>query len=227
MVDSAPWLRFGPRGELADAVHVSRRVPVGRRGPVSTAAALRVASGDRVLRTPVGTPWLERDERSPHSAQVRRLCSIARSHHAKCRSIATPNHTALRSLPPGVPTRTRSGPTRPHGLVGVRDVPRCPSPPEPGTVMLPYEWQALRIGDRVLVHDDRTPGLDTHHGVVAIVQTRRHDTNEVAIRIDGTGELIRPRRHAVHQLPLDRRIWCWRCDTTATRAQLGDSGLAA
>lgn len=84
--------------------------------------------------------------------------------------------------------------------------------------MLPFQWNALRIGDRVLVHDDRTPGLDAHPGAVAIVEARRGRTNDVAIRMDATGQIVRPRRHAVHQVPLDRRFTCWRCDAAGAPA---------
>ena len=31
--------------------------------------------------------------------------------------------------------------------------------------MLPFQWNALRVGDRVSVHDDHAPGLDIHEGV--------------------------------------------------------------
>jgi len=93
--------------------------------------------------------------------------------------------------------------------------------------MLSFQWNALRAGDRVLVHDDLAPGLDTLEGVVTIVQTRRGDTNDVAIRIGTTGEVVRPRRHAVHMVPLDRRFWCWRCDTTATQGRSGERNAVA
>ena len=93
--------------------------------------------------------------------------------------------------------------------------------------MLPLQWNALRTGDRVLVHNDLAPGLDTHEGVVTIVETRRGGTNDVGIRIDATGKLVRPRRHAVHQLPVDRRFSCWRCDTMPTQGPPGDVDAAA
>ena len=41
----------------------------------------------------------------------------------------------------------------------------------------------------------------------------------MTIRVDGeTSQLMRPRRHAVHMLPLDRRFSCWRCDVIAANA---------
>lgn len=81
--------------------------------------------------------------------------------------------------------------------------------------MLTFQWNALRTGDRVLVHDDDAPNLATESGVVAIVRMRRGYTNDVAIRIETTARIVRPRRQAVHLLPLDRRFSCWRCDAAA------------
>ena len=74
--------------------------------------------------------------------------------------------------------------------------------------MLTFEWNALRAGDHVMVHDDNDPNLTLHEGVVWIVQTRAGAPNDVTMRVDGT--LWRARRDAVHLLPLDRR-GCWRC----------------
>jgi hypothetical protein len=91
--------------------------------------------------------------------------------------------------------------------------------------MLTFQWNALRTGGRVLVHDDDAPDLATESGVVAIVRTRRGSTNDVAIRSETTGRIVRPRRLAVHLLPPDRRFSCWRCDAAA-RSGTAD-GLAA
>ena len=78
--------------------------------------------------------------------------------------------------------------------------------------MLVFEWNALRVGDRVVVHDNLDPGLVSSPGIVEDVQTRYQDANEVTIRLGGPpSRLVRPRRHAVHLMPLDRRP-CWRCD---------------
>ena len=86
--------------------------------------------------------------------------------------------------------------------------------------MLTFEWNALGVGDHVVVHDDRDPGLTLHDGVVRIVEARRGVANDVRIRVDGA--VRRVRRHAVHMLPLDRRD-CWRCDA----AGAGDLRRAA
>jgi hypothetical protein len=82
-------------------------------------------------------------------------------------------------------------------------------------VMLSFQWNSLRTGDRVLVHDDQDPGLALHEGIVELVETGRWYTNDVVIQIDhDVPARVRPRRHAVHLLPLDRRS-CWRCDAIA------------
>lgn len=81
--------------------------------------------------------------------------------------------------------------------------------------MLRFEWNSLRTGDQVMVHDDLDPDLALHEGVVTLVETERRRANDVAIRIEHPGRLVvRPRRHAVHLLPLDRRS-CWRCGAIA------------
>ena len=87
-------------------------------------------------------------------------------------------------------------------------------------MMLPFQWNALRTGDRVLVHDDQALDAPAQDGAVSIVQAHRGSDNDIAIRIDATGTLVRPRRHAVHQLPLDLRVSCWRCDLAAQSAQV-------
>lgn len=92
--------------------------------------------------------------------------------------------------------------------------------------MLAFQWNALKCGDPVLVHDDDSPGLDIHDGVVTIVETRRGGSNQVGIRIGATGKIVRPRRHAVHQLPPDRRFSCWRCDLIAARRSAPDVAAA-
>ena len=78
--------------------------------------------------------------------------------------------------------------------------------------MLEFQWNALRVGDRVVVHDDLDPHLTAHDATVELVQTRSPAANEVAVRLDDRPTVIlRPRRHAVHLVPIDRRSDCWRC----------------
>lgn len=82
--------------------------------------------------------------------------------------------------------------------------------------MLVFQWNALKPGDRVAVHDDAAPDLALREGTVAFVRTRPGAPNEIAIRGSApTGGVVRPRRQAVHMLPLDRRFECWRCDALA------------
>ena len=78
-----------------------------------------------------------------------------------------------------------------------------------------FQWNALRVGDRVLVHDDRRKELDLRDGVVTIVQTYPHRVNDVAIRLDDDRGLVtHPRRQAVHADRDDARRGCWRCADT-------------
>ena len=83
-------------------------------------------------------------------------------------------------------------------------------------LMLVFEWNSMRVGDRVMVHDDHDAGLALQPGTVRFVQTREQSANEVTIRLDGDpSRVVSPRRHAVHMLPIDRRFLCWRCDVIA------------
>jgi hypothetical protein len=77
------------------------------------------------------------------------------------------------------------------------------------------EWNALRPGDHVVVHDDADAELALHPGVVTIVQPVT-GSNDIAVRVTRSGDdevVVRPRRHAVHLLPIDEP--CWRCDLAA------------
>lgn len=85
--------------------------------------------------------------------------------------------------------------------------------------MLVFQWNALRVGDHVLVHDDRTPDLHLRDGVVTIVQTFPYRANDVAVRLDGdTGVVVHPRRQAVHVDQAHARDDCWRCAATTGAA---------
>ena len=83
--------------------------------------------------------------------------------------------------------------------------------------MLRFRWNSLRTGEHVMVHDDFDPGLALRDRVVNLVGTRPWDTNDVAIRLDHRGPVgARPRRNAVHLLPLDQSS-CSRCAAIAAR----------
>lgn len=80
--------------------------------------------------------------------------------------------------------------------------------------MLVFQWNALRVGDQVRVHDDRAIDLALHDGVVALVQTHPHQTNDVGIRLaSDDGAIVHPWRHAVHLGQDDAHEGCWRCET--------------
>lgn len=92
--------------------------------------------------------------------------------------------------------------------------------------MLLFQWNALRAGDRVAVHDDHDPELGLHEGAVRLVQTRQPGANEIGVRLDDSAfHVLRPRRHAVHMLPIDPGSPCWRCDAIA--AGTAGAGLRA
>ena len=89
--------------------------------------------------------------------------------------------------------------------------------------MLKFQWNSLRTGDAVMVHDDLDPNFALQTGTVELVETGRWYTNDVAIQIDHQGPVVvHPRRHAVHLLPLDRRS-CWRCDAIAAQVANRDA----
>jgi hypothetical protein len=84
--------------------------------------------------------------------------------------------------------------------------------------MIRLQWNGLRPGDRVDVHDDDDPGMSLTSGTVEMVQTALGG-NDLAIRIAPEGRasrVVRPRRLAVHLLPLDPDDDCWRCSIAAT-----------
>ena len=86
--------------------------------------------------------------------------------------------------------------------------------------MLRLHWNALQVGDKVLVHDDADVSLRLQPGIVAMVQTA-HGSNDLGVRVtgrDGQVSVVRPSRLAVHLDPRDASEECWRCDAIAARA---------
>jgi hypothetical protein len=81
--------------------------------------------------------------------------------------------------------------------------------------MLRLEWNALRVGDKVFVHDASDAELRLVPGVVAIVESAK-GSGDIGIRIapdrDVGGRVVRPRRLTVHLDPVDPTQPCWRCD---------------
>jgi hypothetical protein len=84
--------------------------------------------------------------------------------------------------------------------------------------MLRFEWNSLRIGDEVLVHDARDRELALIPGLVAMVDTKK-GANGVGIRVvtaDGV-QVQWPSYLAVHHDPPDQAEPCWRCAAIAER----------
>ena len=87
--------------------------------------------------------------------------------------------------------------------------------------MLNMEWNALRRGDNVLVHDPRSSDMVLTIGVVALFDTHKH-TNDVGIRLPADGgrdRIVWPSRLLVHPDPADATEPCWRCQELEDRAQ--------
>ena len=83
--------------------------------------------------------------------------------------------------------------------------------------MVTVEWNSLRVGDAVEVHDATSPAMTLVPGVVAIVQIIK-GSNDIAVRVtatDGTQTVVRPARLAVHLHPRNVAEPCWRCDDIA------------
>lgn len=78
--------------------------------------------------------------------------------------------------------------------------------------MLRLEWNSLRTGDRVLVHDADDPHLRLLAGVVTEVQ-ETPGANEVSIKVSTPVgvRLVKPQRLSVHPDPVDFDGQCWRC----------------
>jgi hypothetical protein len=78
---------------------------------------------------------------------------------------------------------------------------------------------ALRIGDKVLVHDWGSVELALDPGVVVMVETHK-GANGVGIRVaSGGGEtvILWPSYRPVHSDPRDPTETCWQCQSLAER----------
>lgn len=79
--------------------------------------------------------------------------------------------------------------------------------------MLTFDWNALRVGDAVIVHDPATADLRLVRGTVASVDMRR--VNSVAVRVErrgGDARTLWPARLTVHRAAQRSADSCWRCD---------------
>jgi hypothetical protein len=103
-------------------------------------------------------------------------------------------------------------------VVGVRPVPCIPwnGAELAPIIVLTFEWDALRCGDRVLVHDDDDIAEALLNGTVAMIDRGRggRGSSDVGIRTierDGSTRVRRPRRMSTHLDPYDAPDDCWRC----------------
>jgi len=78
--------------------------------------------------------------------------------------------------------------------------------------MRKLEWNALHVGDAVLVHDQADAGLALLAGTVAIIDTGT-GSNDIGVKVEDPRRILRPSRLAVHLAPVDLTESCWRCDT--------------
>jgi hypothetical protein len=89
--------------------------------------------------------------------------------------------------------------------------------------MLKFQWDGLRRGDTVFVHDVRDADLGLRAGVVTHVDVRPSG-HDVGIRLTTgapTGPVVRPGRFAVH-LAAAEGDDCWRCrDNRPPRPAVG------
>jgi uncharacterized protein YwbE len=83
--------------------------------------------------------------------------------------------------------------------------------------VLTLEWNALREGDKVVVHDQDKKERAPKRGVVALIDTESH-IHGVGIRTanaNGTNVIVWPSYLAVHRDPRDQAEPCWRCQALA------------
>ena len=89
--------------------------------------------------------------------------------------------------------------------------------------MLKFQWDALRRGDTVFVHDASDADLGLRAGVVTLVDVRPSG-HDVGIRLTAgtpTGSVVRPGRFAVHIAAVADHE-CWRCsDNRPQRPGIG------
>jgi hypothetical protein len=88
--------------------------------------------------------------------------------------------------------------------------------------MLKFQWNALRRGDTVFVHDASDADLGLRAGVVALVDVHRSG-HDVGIRLTtGTpiGPVVRSGRFAVHLSAVEDHD-CWRCSDNRPQPGIG------
>ena len=95
--------------------------------------------------------------------------------------------------------------------------------------MLRFEWNALRPGDHVLVHDPRMADMTLTEGVVTSVDTHKR-VNGVGICLDtgdGDAVILWPSPFVVHHDPRDPAEPCWRCEELTDEEALLDEASGA
>lgn len=81
--------------------------------------------------------------------------------------------------------------------------------------MIRREWNALRVGHHVLVHDEDDPASPLIPGRVTEVDTAG-GANQVTVRISPPGRaarIVQPKRLAVHLDTGAAGERCWRCES--------------
>ena len=82
-------------------------------------------------------------------------------------------------------------------------------------MMLRFQWDGLRRGDHILVHDVGTPDLGLRPAMVILVDSTGPRRDIAARYMDGpgAGRVVRPGRFASHLDPLTAADVgaCWRC----------------
>lgn len=81
--------------------------------------------------------------------------------------------------------------------------------------MIRRQWNALRVGSHVLVHDDDDPKMTLAPGRVTKI-TESAGSHDVTIRIAprrGAQRDVQPSRLAVHLDDGEGTERCWRCET--------------
>ena len=83
------------------------------------------------------------------------------------------------------------------------------------------QWNALRVGDHVLVHDDAEPDMPLIPGRITAVEPES-GSNNITIRVASRGQqarFVRPRRLTVHLDTGETTERCWRCEARYAAAQ--------
>lgn len=83
--------------------------------------------------------------------------------------------------------------------------------------MLKFQWNALRQGHRVNLHDPASAEMDLIPGTVVMIEAHRGrgGVNGVGIRVldrHGASRVVRPSYLTVHLDPDDSTEPCWRCE---------------